>query len=65
MKTLKRTTEKGVEFRRVADSESKRLVDSDWQFCPKSEWKTGLRDLRKENKPEGKQEKSERKKKKS
>lgn len=65
MKTLKRTTEKGVEFRRVADSESKRLVDSGWQFCPKSEWKTGLRDLGKEVKTEDKPEKTERKKKKS
>lgn len=48
MKTIKKKTEEGFEYKRVADIEADKLVTMGWQFCPKTEWKINVRDLGKE-----------------
>lgn len=51
MKTLKKKNPKTneVEFRRVDDATADYSVKNQgWSFCPKSEWKTNIRDFGKE-----------------
>jgi hypothetical protein len=48
MKTLKRTNNNQTEYKRVKDHESDSLVKFGWSFCPKTEWKTQVRDFGKE-----------------
>lgn len=64
MKTLKRTTEKGVEFKRTRNEEAEALLKYDWQYCPKSEWKVGFRDVGNAEREAAVAERRERKKKK-
>jgi hypothetical protein len=45
MKTIKKKTEKGFEYKRVADLEADKLITMGWDFCPKSEWKINVRDF--------------------
>jgi hypothetical protein len=45
MKTIKKKTEEGFEYKRVTDSEADKLVTTGWQFCPKTEWKINVRDF--------------------
>jgi len=51
MKTLK----KDGNYVRVSDTEADEKVKYGWTFCPKSEWKTNVRDFGRKNK-KGKEE---------
>lgn len=62
MKTLKRQTPKGVEYKRTSDPDASNLVRIGWSYCPKEEWKKNVRDFGKAETPT---EKSEPKPKKS
>jgi hypothetical protein len=48
MKTLKRQTPKGVEYKRTSDSDASNLTKIGWSYCPKTEWKENVRDFGKE-----------------
>jgi hypothetical protein len=49
MKTIKKTTDKNIEYSRVSDEiAEKKIRQSDWKYCPKSEWKINVRDFSKE-----------------
>ena len=48
MKTLK----KGGNYVRVTDKEADEKVKFGWDFCPKHEWKTNVRDFGKKTKKE-------------
>jgi hypothetical protein len=50
MKTLK----KEGNYIRVTDKEADERLKYGWSFCPKSEWKTNVRDFGKESKAERK-----------
>jgi|688.fasta_scaffold1734463_2 hypothetical protein len=52
MKTIKKQTNKGIEYKRVDDSEADKLISSGWSFCPKTEWKVNVRDFNKAVKEE-------------
>ena len=52
MKTLK----KDGNIIRVMDKEADEKVKRGWQFCPKHEWKTSVRDF---NKQKGKKQKDQ------
>lgn len=45
MKTLKKKTEKGFEYKRVLDKESEKFISLGWTYCPKTEWKINVRDF--------------------
>ena len=49
MKTIKRTNPKTkeLEFKRIDDSNASNMVKIGWEYAPKSEWKTNVRDFRK------------------
>lgn len=40
----------GDEIRRVSDEQATEKVKNGWQYCPKSEWKTQVRDANKKPK---------------
>lgn len=48
MKTVKRQTPNGVEYKRTSDAEANNLTRIGWQYCQKTEWKTNVRDFGKE-----------------
>ena len=48
MKTLKIKTKTGEDFKRVRDEESESLVRIGWQYISKSEWKSKVRDIDKQ-----------------
>lgn len=58
MKTLKRKDE----IVRVTDTKSDSYLNRGFSFCPKSEWKTNIRDFTKTKKEEDNTVKSETKK---
>ena len=41
---------KGTDIKRVSNKQAYDLVKADWTFCPKSEWKTNVRDVKKASK---------------
>ena len=47
MKTIKRKNPKTneIEIRRVDDQTAELQIKQGWSYCPKSEWKTGVRDV--------------------
>ena len=49
MKTLKKKNPKTneIEFRRVDDRTAESQVKLGWSYCPKSEWKSEVRDISK------------------
>jgi hypothetical protein len=50
MKTLK----KNGNYVRVSDTEADEKVKFGWDFCPKNEWKTNVRDFGRKEKEESK-----------
>ena len=64
MKTLKRQTPKGVEFKRTSDSDASNLTKIGWSYCPKTEWKENVRDFGKEKSEEKSSESTPKKSKK-
>ena len=49
MKTIKKTTDKNIEYSRVSDEiAEKKIRQFGWKYCPKSEWKINVRDFSKE-----------------
>jgi hypothetical protein len=55
MKTLKRTNPKTneIEFRRIDDDSVDQAIERQgWSYCPKSEWKSAVRDLNKKSETE-------------
>jgi hypothetical protein len=54
MKTLKKSTSQETKYLRVSDGEASGYVRQGYTFCPKSEWKTNVRDFGKENATESK-----------
>lgn len=59
MKTLKRIDQKTktVDFKRITDDKVESYLSSGWEYCPKSEWKTNVRDLNKTENSTGNEEK--------
>jgi hypothetical protein len=49
MKTLKKKTDNGFEYKRVTDTEADRFISLGWLYCPKTEWKVNVRDFGKDN----------------
>jgi glutathione synthase/RimK-type ligase-like ATP-grasp enzyme len=47
-----KTIEKNGQYQRLNDSDADMKVKTGWKFCPKSEWKTNVRDTGKPTKEE-------------
>ena len=49
MKTIKRTNPKTkeLEYKRIDDSNASNMVKIGWEYAPKSEWKSNVRDFSK------------------
>jgi hypothetical protein len=47
-----KTIVKNGEYQRLNDSDADMKVKTGWKFCPKSEWKTNVRDTGKPTKEE-------------
>ena len=45
MKTLKKKTNTGFEYKRVTDTEADKFISLGWSYCPKTEWKVNVRDF--------------------
>jgi hypothetical protein len=47
MKTIKRTNPKTneLEYKRIDDSNASNMVRIGWEYVPKTEWKTNVRDF--------------------
>ena len=54
MKTLKKSINQETKYLRVSDGEAAGYVRQGYTFCPKSEWKTNVRDFGKEKTSEPK-----------
>lgn len=52
MKTIKRTNPKTneLEYKRIDDSNASNMVRVGWEYAPKTEWKTNVRDFNKPTK---------------
>lgn len=48
-------------YQRVHDVDADMKVKTGWKFCPKSEWKTNVRDFEKESRSEVEASKAEKK----
>lgn len=49
MKTIKKQTSSGIEYKRTDEKSADYAVKNQgWSFCPKTEWKTNVRDFGKE-----------------
>lgn len=56
---MKTIVNKEKNYKRVSDSEASSLVGKTWKYCPKSEWKTNVRDFEKNSKGESKTKKKD------
>lgn len=56
-----KTIVKDGKYVRINDVEAEQRVKAGWKYCPKSEWKSNVRDLGKPSKEEVEAEKQEKK----
>jgi hypothetical protein len=52
MKTLKKSMGQETKYLRVSDGEANGYVRQGYSYCPRSEWKTNVRDFGKERSEE-------------
>jgi hypothetical protein len=46
-----------MEYKRVKNEDADSLIRSGWSFCPKTEWKSEVRDINKKEKDQSNEEK--------
>ena len=54
MKTLKKSIGQEIKYLRVSDGEADGYIRQGYSYCPRSEWKTNVRDFGKEKPTENK-----------